>query len=236
MSSPNWCPECERDTEWLIIPSKPNFVQCKECGHIKRMPKLTIASSPTETEPERKKLEVRTPFDYRFFILLGIGMGIFLGSNMYPPYPVIVVMRSVRVLFMGAGLILQIYNTIAYRREMKSPTIQTTLQKGEKIIKHFPGGHRSSKFSGSMGKWYITNSRLIYEGEKTGVFGSDQDIIIFQLRDLVDVKIVKAGRLDKFVEATFQKEEATKKVQILCRKRELFIDTLQTAARRLNQG
>ena len=36
--SPNWCPSCTKETDWLIIPDELGFVQCKDCGHVKRVP------------------------------------------------------------------------------------------------------------------------------------------------------------------------------------------------------
>jgi len=44
--SPNWCPNCERETDWLIIPSQPNLVQCKVCRHVKKFP-------PSAHEPDK---------------------------------------------------------------------------------------------------------------------------------------------------------------------------------------
>lgn len=179
-------------------------------------------------------MTMRSPFDYKSILLLGIGAGIFFGSNLFGyRYPVQLVVSAIGVLLMVVGLILGIHNTIAFRQELTLPTMETVLEKGEELVRFFPGGHRISKFSGSMGKWYVTNRRLIYEGEKPGAFGSDQDILIFPLKKLVDVKIVEAGRFDKFIEADFKNEGTGKKVQILCRKREDFMNALEKAVSEL---
>jgi hypothetical protein len=73
---------------------------------------------------------------------------------------------------------------------------------------------------------------LIYEGSKPKTFGSEPDTMSFPLKTIVNLQIVKAGTLDKFLEVTLttaKDEKATEKVQIVGRKVEDFKDKLQEA-------
>ena len=58
--SPNWCPICKRETEWLIVPSQPSFVQCKECGHLKQFPRLKVERSKLEKPSVKEKSAIQS--------------------------------------------------------------------------------------------------------------------------------------------------------------------------------
>lgn len=53
---PNWCPNCERETDWLIDPSQPNIVRCKECGHLKIMPGVKVKRTSAKIHPNSKSI------------------------------------------------------------------------------------------------------------------------------------------------------------------------------------
>lgn len=53
---PNWCPNCEKETDWLINPSEPNIVQCKECGHMKKMPGVKVKRTSAKVHPSPKSI------------------------------------------------------------------------------------------------------------------------------------------------------------------------------------
>ncbi len=59
--SPNWCPICKRETEWLIVPFKPSFVQCEECGHLKKFPHLKGERHKLEEPSVKEKSAIQSP-------------------------------------------------------------------------------------------------------------------------------------------------------------------------------
>ena len=53
---PNWCPNCERETDWVIDPSQLNIVRCKECGHLKKMPGVKVKRTSAKIRPNSKSI------------------------------------------------------------------------------------------------------------------------------------------------------------------------------------
>ncbi len=49
--SPNWCPICEKETDWLVIPQQLSIVRCKECGYTKPVPKEIKDIDELESKP-----------------------------------------------------------------------------------------------------------------------------------------------------------------------------------------
>jgi hypothetical protein len=54
--SPNWCPICKKETDWLIVPQNPRFVQCRECGHLKKYPILKDKKPKIEKLSEKQAI------------------------------------------------------------------------------------------------------------------------------------------------------------------------------------
>jgi hypothetical protein len=139
-------------------------------------------------------------------------------------------MTVVGVTLMGIGLVLVVYNSIAYEWEVRGSKIETELEPGEQIKQVFRGGYMSF-YSTPMGKWCITNKRLIFEGVKPGGLfmpKSDRDVTTFPLKTLVRAEIVEKGRFDKFLEVTFKRaQNKTTTVKIVCEKLQEFKDMLE---------
>jgi hypothetical protein len=183
--------------------------------------------------------------------MLGVGFGILVGAGaMFADARLASVqlgMSVVAILFMAAGTGLGIYNSVSYRKEVKRPTIETELQPGEQIVRVFPGGHRITRYSDftgerrtiersvdfALGKWCITDQRLIFEGSKPGGLRPESDTVSVPIKDIVNLEIVKAGALGKFLEATLTSSE---KVQITGRKLEEFRDILQQSTNKYTKN
>lgn len=75
--SKNWCPNCERDTDWLIIPSNPHFLQCKECGYIKEIPHLKVERPKLEKPSIKEKSAIQK---VERIVDIGLALGIVLQS------------------------------------------------------------------------------------------------------------------------------------------------------------
>jgi len=176
---------------------------------------------------------MRSPISSWSMILMSIGFGLTFSANIFG-YRLASVQTGLSifgVVLMLIGLVLSIYNTVAYKRELGEPTIETDLIEGEKILKVFPGGRRITRFSASVGKWCITNQRLIYEGSKPGALGSEPDAMIFKLENLVSADIIKAGVLDKYLEAKFASKISDETVHIIGKKLEEIKEAMQSHAR-----
>lgn len=59
--SPNWCPICKRETDWLIVPSQPSIAQCKECGHLKEFPRLKVERPKPEKPSTKERPTIPSP-------------------------------------------------------------------------------------------------------------------------------------------------------------------------------
>lgn len=177
-------------------------------------------------------------------VLLGIGIGMIIVPYIFQSmnFPSVINMSSdawfqyqrimiiLGISFTAAGLIFGFYDTLTYRKELKKPTIKT--EPSEKIV-HVSAGFRPIKNERpSQGIWYITDRRLIYEGSKPRLLGSEPESLSFLLDNLTNVEIIKLGMFRKCLEATFMAEsvigeEVPKKVQIICKNLETFRDKLQ---------
>jgi len=58
--SPNWCPICKMETDWLIVPFQPSIVQCKECGHLKKFP-LKVERPKPEKPSTKERSTIPSP-------------------------------------------------------------------------------------------------------------------------------------------------------------------------------
>jgi len=59
--SPNWCPICKKETDWLIVPFQPSIVQCRECGHLKKFPGLKVEKPKLEKPSVKEKSAIQRP-------------------------------------------------------------------------------------------------------------------------------------------------------------------------------
>jgi hypothetical protein len=127
-----------------------------------------------------------------------------------------------------AGVVIGAYDTIAFRKEVKYPTIAT--EPGEQVIKTFPSFRAVERDRPTQGIWYITSSRLLFHGAK-GIIGTEEESLSFSLENLEKVEIIKPGLFQKSVEATFMGksiigEPVAQKVGIICSRPEDLRDIL----------
>jgi hypothetical protein len=176
-------------------------------------------------------------------LVSGIGFGLIV-ATMVIPQESRFAEAQLAMLVAGTGAVvvgfgLSIYNSLVFRRELKQPTIETKLESDENIIKIFPGGHRNARSSPCVGKWCLTNQRLIFEGSKPAAFDAKKERLSLPLESLISSEIVQAGRFGKYLEATFKKRFPDKdmydKVQIASQNLESIKSMLEEAAHMKNE-
>lgn len=158
---------------------------------------------------------MKRPFDKRAIILQGIGVGLIVGSFSFPT-PAFFYELLLGTVCIGLGFGWLALSSVTFRRYVEKIEMATELQSGEQVLKAFSGGLRYSKSSRSLGKWWITDRRLIFEAVGTfdrsepGEFQPESESVsakvrglTFRLGDLEKVEIVQDGFLDTFIEATF---------------------------------
>jgi len=133
------------------------------------------------------------------------------------------------------------------RMRPKPPGIQ--LEEEEFVIKQFHGGRGLAdeekrglfkRGTISLGRWYVTNRRLIYEGKieypelkraiiLPGWTKKEADVHSYLLSELKNIELVDKGFLHgKHVAMTFRADREDQHVQVLTRQREEFAETIQS--------
>jgi len=144
---------------------------------------------------------------------MGVGL---IASSFLLPTPVSVYELLVGIVLLALGSVWLAILSVTFRRHVANIKMATELEQGEQVLGSFPGGLRYSKSSRSLGKWWVTDRRLIFEGVGTfdrsepGEFQPELEAVsakvrasTFPLRNLDKLEIVQDGFLDTFIEATF---------------------------------
>lgn len=158
---------------------------------------------------------MKKPFDKRAIILQGVGVGVVASSYFFPaPFFLYELLAGITCIVLGFAWLA--FDSVTFRRQVEKASMATQLEPGEQVLRAFSGGLRYSKSSRSLGKWWITDRRLIFEGVGTfdrsepGEFQPESESVsakvralTFPLSDLDKAEIVQDGFLDVFIEATF---------------------------------
>ena len=75
----NWCPNCEMETDWLIVPSAPSTAQCKNCGHRKTIPGLRVKKPKLKRTSAKEKPTI--PGQKSLFEMSGKELRTFIDGN-----------------------------------------------------------------------------------------------------------------------------------------------------------
>ena len=96
---------------------------------------------------------------------------------------------------------------------------RTTLEKGEVIVREALGSKVEArspkqwlvKRALTVGTWYLTNQRLIFEGKKPNPFFTfiwqKLEPETFRLNDLINIEIVPWMKLEEALKATFKERD-----------------------------
>jgi len=130
-------------------------------------------------------------------------------------------------------LVFAVMGTAVFSMRKRKPRIE--LEEGEIVIKQYHGlrGLAEGKRAFSMGRWYITNQRLIFESK-------DKSEVLFHFIDkLKNIETMEEGSRDfnlyvggitplhKFLLATFRENGEDKQVKIHVRKMKNFKENMQ---------
>jgi parallel beta-helix repeat protein len=144
-----------------------------------------------------------------------------------------------------------VIGTVLTVNRIRPKPLRTHLENGEFVIREFHGGRgiANEEKKGlfrqgtiSLGRWYVTNRRLIYEGKieypevkRAIIFPlwtkKEPDIHSYTLNEMKNIEITDKGIWHgKYVEATFKSDKENRHVQILTRKKEEFVKAVQQAS------
>jgi hypothetical protein len=163
-------------------------------------------------------------------LVLSIGFGLILSAEFFfgprlPPAKLFLYVLGISVEIIGIWLYFR--KNREWKREIKKQIIETKLNEGEEILKVFAGGRRITKFKGSIGKWCLTNQRLIYEGSPPTISDSEPETLIFSMENFEGAEIIKRSMFDKYLEVRFVTETNEETVQIWVKKLEELKELLQ---------
>jgi hypothetical protein len=161
--------------------------------------------------------------------VVGIALGLILSADFvgYHIPPVRLFLYVFGTFILIIGILLPFRKNREWRREIKKQIIETRLNEGEEILKVLAGGRRLSKFEGSIGKWCLTNQRLIYEGSIPRMFSSKPDNLIFSMENFEGAEIIKRNMFDKYLEVRFATETTKETIHIMTKKIEEIKEALQ---------